>query len=52
VANKIKTAKWEKPITRVRGFYAPDWVIRDHLKNLEEEAKLKKRIDYCIRARK
>lgn len=52
VASRLKIAHWEKPITRVRGFFAPDWVIREHLKAQEDEKRLQERMEYCLRMKK
>lgn len=52
VANRLRIAHWEKPLTRVKGFHAPDWVIRDHLRAEEERKTLNERIQYCLRMKK
>lgn len=52
VASRIRTAHWERPITRVRGFFAPDWVIKDHLREKEEERRINDRIQDCLRLKK
>lgn len=52
VARQLEIAHWERPITHVRNRRAPDWVIREHIQEIEEKRRIDERIEQCLQFKK